>query len=125
MCFIMKNIMFLLAASVLLLSSCYCNKTTVGTINPDEELVHVKSVRNTHVLGGLIVCKDKVKSNVPNVENYVIESKTTFGDGLLSCLTFGIYTPNTTKYYVPKSNPNVVVLKKKKMSKAYQGYLKE
>ena len=43
---------------------------------------------------------------------------------MLSMFTVGIYTPTTTKYYVKKDNPNVVVKKKKVMSKAYKGYLK-
>lgn len=58
------------------------------------------------------------------IKDYVVETKVTFGDGLVSCITMGIYTPTTTKYYVPKSNPKVVVEKKKKMSKAYKGHLK-
>lgn len=107
-----------------LLSSCYCDKIAVGNINPQEELVHVASVHNPHVLGGLMVNHDKVSNSIGDVKDYVVESKMTFGDMLVSCITFGIYTPSTTKYYVPKSNPKVVVEKQKTMSKAYKGYLK-
>ena len=36
-------------------------------------------------------------------ENYKVSHKITFVDGLLSALTFGIYTPSTSKIYVPAS----------------------
>ena len=111
--------------SVSCLTSCYCDKYAVGTINPEEPLVHVASEHNQHFLCGLIVNHQKVKSYVPGVENYVIENKQTFWDGFVSGITFGIYTPTTTKFYVPKSNANVVVKKKKPMSKTYKGYLKD
>lgn len=116
----------LLSAGVaLLLTSCYNDKITVGTVDRDEPLVHVASSRNFHLLGGLMVSHDKVKNHVPGVENYVIASKQTFGDLFVTGLTLGIYSPTTTKYYVPKSNPKVVAGKKKFASKAYKGYLKD
>lgn len=112
------------AVSCMFLSSCYCDKISVGNVRPGDELVHVSSVRNTHVLGGLIVNHDKVENQMQGINDYVIENKQTIGDLIVGCITFGIYTPSTTKYYVPKSNPNVVVEKKKTMSKAYKGHLK-
>ena len=36
----------LMAVSVLCLTSCYCDKYAVGTINPEEPLVHVVSEHN-------------------------------------------------------------------------------
>ena len=107
-----------------LLSSCYCDKLYVGNVTPEDELVHVASARNAHVISGAIVTKKDVKQYIGNTEDYVIANKTTFGDILLSEITFGIYTPTTTKFYVKKDNPNVVVEKKKAMSKAYKGHLK-
>jgi len=107
------------------LSSCYCDKIAVGTIQPDEKLVHVASERNAHFLGGLVVTKEKAKSEVPDVENYVIETKKTFWDGVATFFTGYLYSPTTTKYYVPKSDPRVVTKMKKFWSKAYKGYLKE
>lgn len=111
-------------ASCALLSSCYCDKLTVGNVNPSDELVHVKSVRNAHVLGGLIVTHDKAADQIQGVNDYVVESKMTLGDLIVGAITCGIYTPTTTKYYVSKNNPNVVVEKKKWNSKAYKGHLK-
>ena len=106
------------------LSSCYCDKYAVGSVSTNEELVNVASIHNAHFIGGALVKHDATKHYVPNVENYVIENKRTFGDLFVSGITLGIYTPTTTKFYVPRNNPNVVVVKKKYQSKSYKGYLK-
>lgn len=121
----MKKIHLLAVGVALSFSSCYCNKITIGSVDKDEELVHVASERNVHLLGGAIVTHKKAKSYVPDVENYVIATKHTFGDLFAHWITCGIYTPTTTKYYVPKSDPRVVVKRKKFGSKAYKGYLKD
>ena len=116
---------FLLACVVsTLLTSCYCDKVFVGNVDPQDELVHVASSRNTHVINGAMVTKNNVKQFIGDTKDYVIAYKQTFGDMLLGGLTLGIYTPTTTKYYVKKDNPNVVIEKKKKKSKAYTGHLK-
>lgn len=115
---------FLGIVALTCLSSCYCDKITVGKVAPYEKLVHVASDRNFHYLYGLHVSKRPAQASIPGVENFVIKNKQTFGDMLLSTLSFGLVTPTTTKYYVPASNPRVVVGDKKFMSKAYNGYLK-
>lgn len=120
----MKKQFIVAAISALCLSSCYCDKHMVGNVDPYEPLVHVASVHHAHFLGGIGVNKDRVTNELPGVENYVIESKHTFGDMFISGLSLGIYTPSTTKYYVPKKDSRVVTQKKKFMSKAYKGYLK-
>ncbi len=119
----MKKSFLLIFGVCLLMTSCYCNKVVVGNVSENEELVHVKSVRNPHVFG-LIVNHDKANHQMGGINNYVIESKTTIGDILVGIVTLGIYTPNTTKYYVSKKNPRVVVEEQKKFSKAYKGHLK-
>lgn len=108
----------------MVLASCYCDKTYFGNVKPHDELVHVASTHNSHVIMGAIVNKNNVSQYVGDTQDYVIANKHTFGDIVLQYITIGIYTPTTTKYYVKKDNPNVVVLKKKSMSKAYKGYLK-
>ena len=120
----MKKNIILLAVASSVLSSCFCDKIFVGNVKPHDELVHIASSHNGHVIGGAIVMKNNVKQYVGETEDYVIANKHTFGDLVVSTFTAGIYTPTTTKYYVKKDNPNVVVLKKKMMSKAYKGYLK-
>ena len=121
----MKTKLVLGIGALLCLPSCYCNKIAVGNVDPHEKLVHVASERNQHYLGGLFVSHSKTHPYVPGVENYVIETKHTFWDCVVALVTCSIYTPNTTKYYVPASNPRVVVEKEKYHSKAAQGYLKE
>lgn len=121
----MKKSLLILAVAAMGLSSCYCDKMTVGSVQPNEDLVHVASIHHNHFIGGAVVMKNNTKSFVPNVENYVIENKMTIGDILVSGLTGGIYTPTTTKFYVPASNPKVVKEKQKFKSKAYKGYLKD
>jgi len=120
-----KSTFLFIAAMALCLSSCYCDKITVGHISQDEPLVHVASMHNAHFIYGAVVTHDKADKYILNTPNYVIENKQTFGDLFVSGITFGIYTPTTTKYYVPKSTSNIVVSKKKKWSKAYKGYLKD
>lgn len=109
---------------VMTLASCYCDKIYVGDITPYDEVVHVESARNGHYLEGAVVTKNNVRQYIGDTKDYIIETKHTFGDMILTGVTLGIYSPTTTKYYVKKDNPKVVVLKKKKGSKAYKGYLK-
>lgn len=120
----MKKVLSLIGIAFLM-SSCFCDKITVGNVSPEEPLVHVASRHNPHFLMGAVVSHEKAKGSIPGVDNYVVEVKRTFGDLFVSAITIGIYQPTTTKYYVEKSDPRVVVIKKKKGSKAYKGYLKE
>lgn len=106
------------------LTSCFCDKVAVGNVSPTDELVHVYSTHNDHFIAGAVVTHDKASKHMQGIDDYVIEYKTTFGDIMVGALTGGIYTPTTVKYYVPKSNPKVVVEKQKFKSKAYKGYLK-
>ena len=45
--------------------------------------------------------KMEAKEYVGDAENYVIKNSWTFLDGFLNILTWGIYTPTTTTFYVP------------------------
>lgn len=76
------------------------------------------------LFGRAWVKHNATKHYVANLENYIIENKRTFGDLLVSGITLGIYTPTTTKFYVPENNSNAIVTKKKFHSKSYKGYLK-
>ena len=108
----------------MVLVSCYCDRTYIGNVKPTDELVHVASSRNGHFIGCVMVSHNDASVYVGNTKDYVIANKRTFGDLLVSGITLGIYTPTTTKYYVKKNNPRVVVEKKKTMSKAYKGHMK-
>lgn len=120
----MKKNFILVAVASALLTSCYCDKIYIGNVKPHDELVHVASSHNGHVLGGAIVTKHNASQFVGKTKDYVIANKQTFGDLFVSGLTFGLYTPTTTKYYVKIDNPNVVVTGQKSMSRASKGFLK-
>lgn len=85
------------------LSSCYSTTTCVGTQDKDAPMVEVNTVKNHFLLYGLIpVGNTKLQDNkyVGDKKDYRVKKSITFVDGLLNFLTFGIYTPSTTTYYV-------------------------
>ena len=86
------------------MSSCYSVTTCVGTIKADAPAVKVNSVKNHHFLYGLIgVGNTNIEDSkyIGDHKNYKVKKSTSFVDGLLETLTFGIYTPTTTTYYLP------------------------
>lgn len=67
-------------------------------------MVEVAAKKNHILLWGLIPLassKQEVKQVLDNKKDYQIQSQQTFIDGLLGCITLGIYTPTTTVYYLP------------------------
>ncbi len=85
-------------------SSCYNTKVLVGNVKKNDPVVKVNSVTNHHLLYGLIpVGKTTLQNSeyVGQKENYVVKTNQTFLNGFLNWLTFGIYTPSTTTYYLP------------------------
>ena len=96
--------LFACALLSLLLSSCYNARVCVGNVQKNDPVVKVNSVMNHHLLYGLIPVgntKMEAKEYVGDAENYVIKDSWTFLDGFLNILTWGIYTPTTTTFYVP------------------------
>ena len=88
---IMKKLLFAIFC-VATLSSCYNTRVLVGDVQPKEPLVKVNSEMNSHWLCGLISGRgDQAKEFVDGSTNYVIKTN----------VTFGIYTPNHTMYYIP------------------------
>lgn len=88
----------------LLMSSCYTSKVFHGNMTENTPQVEVASKGNSILLWGLVSLensKQKASDVVGTKSNYTTVTKWTFVDGLLSCVTFGIYTPTTTKYYLP------------------------
>lgn len=97
----MKKLLFAVFC-VATLSSCYNTRLLVGNVQPKEPLVEVNSEMNSHWLYGLISGRgSQVKEFVGDSTNYVIKTKFTFLDYIISEITFGIYTPNHTIYYIP------------------------
>ncbi|KXX69886.1 hypothetical protein AVL50_13455 [Flammeovirga sp. SJP92] len=89
-----------------LLTSCYNTRLFVGDAKPTDTLEEVNKVWTNHLLFGLVPL-DNARQNpsdyLPdNQENYVIKTNTSFLNGLVSGVTFGIYSPTQTIYYIPK-----------------------
>ena len=87
-----------------MLTSCYTTNNSVGNASDNEPMVTVKTVKNHHLIYGLVPLKNtemKDKEVVANHKNYKITKSMTFVDGLLQWLTWGIYTPTTTTYSIP------------------------
>ncbi len=100
----MKKILSLMpvACVALMMTSCYSSTVCVGNMSKTEPAKCVNVVHNPHFLYGLAGKKEvKAKTYVGNRKDYKIKRHQSFVDGLLSSITFGIYTPTTTKFYVP------------------------
>ncbi len=97
----MKKIIFALAAT-LVLASCYNTRVLVGNVKPNEPMVEVNSEWNHHFLFGLVGYSEmKGADYVNNRTDYAVKTYTGFLSGLVGGITFGIYTPTQTKYYIP------------------------
>lgn len=91
------------------LTSCYTTTTAVGKLDKDSPMVKVNSIKNHFLICGLIpVSNGKVQDTkyVGDAKNYQVKKSITFVDGLLNFITFGIYTPSTTTYYMPLDKEN-------------------
>ncbi len=88
-------------SAVVLLTSCYSSTVCVGKMTPAEDATCVGTSHNAHFLGGLIGSK-KIKASkyVENVPDYKVKTYHSFVDLLLQSITFGIYSPTSTKFYV-------------------------
>lgn len=100
----MKKIIFAvcMVCSVLLLSSCYSSTICMGNMKPDTPALKVATVHNHHFINGLAgEGKVRAKDIMEGEKDYKVKHQVTFVDGLLNSITFGIYSPSTTKFYVP------------------------
>ncbi|MDO6473719.1 Bor family protein [Maribacter sp. 1_MG-2023] len=93
----MKNSMKMMAiafASSILLTSCYSYTSVVGSgAQGNSETTEW----NHYVIYGLApVGVSDSKAMAGGAENYSVTTKQTFVNGLISAITFGIYTPTTT-----------------------------
>jgi len=94
----MKKLLFVILISfalTTLMSSCYSHKFAIGE-GPQTGVV--VTAKNHFFLYGLIPGKVSDPQNMAgNAENFEVTEVQTFVDGLVGVLTFGIYTPSTTK----------------------------
>ncbi|PRP67217.1 Bor family protein [Nonlabens agnitus] len=83
-----------LVALVVLLSSCYAQTMVVGQGAQGNTTV---SQWNHYLIGGLApIDVSKPEEMAAGKEDYTVETKHSFVNGLLNVITFGIYTPTTT-----------------------------
>lgn len=81
-------------ATSILLSSCYSYTCVVGKGAQGNESV---TKWNHYVIAGLApVQVSDAKEMAGDAENYTVHTRQSFINGLLSGLTWGIYTPTTT-----------------------------
>ena len=88
------KMMAILFISSTLLTSCYSYTTVV---NAGAQGYEETTKWNHYIFWGLApVGVSDAKYMSGGAENYTVNTKTTFFNGLLSGLTFGIYTPTKT-----------------------------
>lgn len=101
----MKKLYFACTILSLLLTSCYNTKITVGEIPPGTPLQEVATKWNNHFVFGLVPGNNaslNAKDYIGGYkQNYVMKTSHPFVHQLIGCLTFGIYTPTETKFYIP------------------------
>ena len=77
-----------------LLSSCYSYTSVVGDGAQGNEKI---TKWNHYVIEGLVpVGISDAKQMAGDTDDYTVHTRITFINGLVSALTFGIYTPSTT-----------------------------
>lgn len=82
--------------------SCSTSRISVGDVKPKEPMVEVSKEHNAHFIMGLAKTgKTIAEEHVGDAQNYAVVTRIGFGDLVLSAVTAGIYTPSTTKYYIP------------------------
>lgn len=88
-----KSLAILFATSVLL-TSCYSYTSVVGKGAQGDSQT---TKWNHYVIGGLApVGVSNSKQMAGGAENYTVHTRQSFVNGLVSAITFGIYTPTTT-----------------------------
>jgi len=94
----MKNILSVLAISTalsIMMSSCYSHKFVVG--NGPQTGVDVTAKNNFFILGLVPGKVSEPQKMAGDAQDFEVTEVQTFVDGLVGVLTFGIYTPTTTK----------------------------
>jgi hypothetical protein len=106
----MKRIALLALLSVLLLSSCYVNRVTVG-YGPQGAVLHDRTfskVKSHYLFWGLLTLGDRQPELPPTGVGFQVKSGFTLGDGLVSIITGGIYSSRTVKILVNTSDEKAI-----------------
>ena len=99
----------LFAICVIAFSSCYNCKVLIGNVKPETPMVEVNTVWNHHLIYGLLPLNNatmEASKYLEGRQNYMVKTHQTFVNLLVNYLTFGIYTPTQTTFYVPLSELN-------------------
>lgn len=94
----MKSSLKVFAAALMLaatMTSCYSHKFEIG--DGPKTGVEVKGKNNFFIYGLVPGKTTNPQAMAGDANDYEITEVRTFVDGLLSVITFGIYTPTTTK----------------------------
>lgn len=88
--------------TTLMLGSCYSTTVSVGDMQPTDPAVEVNTAHNGHFLGGIINAT-KVEDDVyvGDNKNYLMKTYVSVGDAFISALSGGLFSPTTTKFYLP------------------------
>ena len=91
---IILNLTAILGLAVIM-TSCFSQSYTVGS--GSQTGVTVKE-KNHYVVYGLAAIKTSSPTEMAGgAKNYSVNTQHSFVDGIINALTFGIYTPTTTK----------------------------
>lgn len=93
--------------AMLALASCYTTRAYVGNVKPNDPVVKVNKVTNNFFLWGLAPgghAEVNASDYVSGKTDYVVETQESFVNGLLSTITWGIYSPRTTTFYLPANS---------------------
>jgi predicted small secreted protein len=88
------KMMAIVFASSMLLTSCYTYTSVVGEGAQGNK--EIKSWNHYVIYGLAPVGVSDSKAMADGAENYTVKTEQSFVNGLISALTFGIYTPTTT-----------------------------
>lgn len=101
----MKKILLTLVVAFAL-TSCYNTRILMGGAKADQPMVAVNTQWCSSFLFGIIPMEStNIKpSDYVSASSYVIRTHKTFLNGLVSGITFGIYTPTQTTFYLPESS---------------------
>ena len=91
----MKNTLILLAAVVFTLSSCMTTSTTTGTYLEESGKPYTYAKGRQLWLGFGLIPLGRTDVNAPSDGNCEVISKFTFGDFVISSVTFGIVSSRT------------------------------
>ncbi len=85
-------------------TSCFNTRIMVGEVQRREPMVEVNKEWNHGFIYGLVPGGNATMAAAEYVNgapNYVVKTNQSFLNMLVSGVTFGIYTPTQTKYYLP------------------------